>query len=255
MSLASGQVGRRALLLSLLVLVPATALARVPSNFSFVVPEGWADLSDEIQPDQLAKLHPALIESAMNGEFLAFAADLRSESDARNSFLQALLLPTGIVISQETLPTLREALFKRHEGDEAKMEMQQLDVVKIGGVDAARARWTLKGEGVDDVRLAYIIPGGNRSALLIYGATAEAFPALEPVFEKAALGTQGAEDAPRPSRTPRMLESVLTGAALLAAALLFFGRGRKSSSQPAAAPKVNKKKEQSDTSKKDEPEG
>jgi hypothetical protein len=226
---------RRALLLAAVSLAPAAALARIPSNFTFVVPDGWDDLSDGSMPHQLARLHPALVENAMQGDFLAFAADLAPGPDDRTSFMQAVLLPTGIVIAPDTLPKLREALFKRHEAEGLKMDMTTLDITQIRGVDVARAIWSLKGDGVDDMRLAYVVPGGNRAALLVYGATAPLFPKLRPEFERCAAGTGGVEATPRPSRPARLIEGVVSVVAALLAGGWIVSQLRR---RPPATPKA-----------------
>jgi hypothetical protein len=217
-------VSRRALLGLLMLAAPASA--RQPSRFTFEIPPGWADLADGASEDAKEKLNHGLVEASSRKDFLAFAADLEADENGRNSFLQAILLPGALAVNIETLPKIRDALRKRSEGEGLSIDMQSVEISRIGEVDVARARWTVHNEGGDEARLAYVIPGGDRAALLIYGCPVENFEKLRPLFQAAAERTKGAEAPPPPAIWGPLAINALKVGAVLAVLAFFLGKSR-----------------------------
>jgi hypothetical protein len=227
----SGPVVSRRALLGLLLMV-APAAARQPSRFTFEMPPGWVDLADGASEDIKEKLNQGLVEASTRKDFLAFAADPQADENGRNNFLQAILLPGALAVTIETLPKIRDALRKRSEGEGLSIDMQSVEISRIGEVDVARARWTVHNKDGDEARLAYVIPGGDRAALLIFGCPAEHFDKLRPLFQAVAERTRGAAAPPPPPIWGPLAVNALKVGAVLAVLGYFLGRSGKK-----AAPK------------------
>jgi hypothetical protein len=235
-------LSRRALPGLLVLAFSGTTAARQPSRFSFELPPGWVDLADGASEEAREKLNAGLIQASTKKDFLAFAADLEADENGRNSFLQAILLPGALPVTVETLPRIRDALRQRSESEGVPIEMQSVEISRIGEVDVARARWVVHSEGGDEMRLAYVIPGGNRAALLIYGCPAERFEKLRPLFQGLAERTKGAEAPPPPAVWGPLAINALKVGAVLAVLAFVLGKSRKKAIPRAPLPPASPRK-------------
>ena len=199
--MARAPLFRRSLLLGLLA--AGSAAARPPSRFTFTPPMGWTDLLENQREIDITTLHPGLAVAMLRDDWLALAADLNPGSDGKNSFMQALGLPSGLEITPQTLPDIRKAIVDHNTQDDvAPPEVRTLEIIDIGGADVARIVWAVKepSEG-DEMRMAYIFSGGDEpGAMIVYGTSASAFEATRPLLEASARATGGVVPTPRSRR-------------------------------------------------------
>lgn len=190
-------LSRRALLLGLTI--SWAALAKPASRFTFKIPQGWTDmLADGLSDEIVTNLHPSLAAQLLTQDHLAFAVDLNPGAHGQNSFMQAILLGGKLEVNDHTLPDLRKQIDQKNKDAEIEATIRSAEIVEIGGADVARILWEVKNDEGNEIRLAYLLPGGDEpGAMLVYGCNAKEFDRVRPLMEASAMATQGAVAEPK----------------------------------------------------------
>lgn len=243
--MSPASLSRRTLLLGLAV--ASIAVAKPSSRFTFKTPQGWTDMLADGLPDEIVtNLHPSLAAQLLTQDHLAFAVDLNPGTHGQNSFMQAILLGGKIEVNDNTLPDLRKQIEQKNKDNEVESTIRSAEILQIGGADVARVVWEVKNDEGNEVRMAYLLPGGeDPGAMIIYGSNAKEFDRVRPLMEASAMATQGV--VPQPKFKKYFYKALpliqITGAAGLIALLL---SSRKKTQLATTVPARTVKKDEPD---------
>jgi hypothetical protein len=178
-----------------------TALAFVTlAAFKFAVPTGWVDLSPGTPPANMSRVpadqRQAFAEAVDSGKYPFIAADVDHADDGFTENVNATLLPGSETITPLLLDQIAVELEKglQVNGQSFRPRVLEKAMVTIGGVRCGRYVNLLDVSGSRVQQIVYILPGRTNRAILTYSTTPEQFVKYRPVFDGAALATQGIEE-------------------------------------------------------------
>ncbi len=188
------------MLLALAVLsvasVTSSAYAQAPSPFSFVVPQGFVNLSTGQPEGNWAGINPQVKQMVQGGNFAFYAADKAGMGDGFMENVNVTLAASPGPITDESLRTFASQMdgeLKKATNGTGGYTPVSWKVVQIGGVTSGRLVGLTRLPGVVTKQIAYIVPSGPTTAIITYSTTEKAFAKYERIFDAAAQATKGAK--------------------------------------------------------------
>jgi hypothetical protein len=205
---------------------------RAEGGFRFTAPPGWTDISASAPPENVAGLDPNLVDYVRMPRVAAAAIDRREQSPTVGSIMMAEVSPTSLEISDKTLSDVVDKVF-REERKGSEIELIEKSTPQIGGVDVGRLVIEERS-GSDRIRrIAYVLPGGDRTAILSFIVAPGKLAAVTPDADDAARKTLGLTPPRRPARVSSFEGALLGGAIVLLGLFLKSLHDRRSRSVPS----------------------
>jgi hypothetical protein len=164
------------------------------TEFSFVVPTGWTDLSPAAPAENFKGFPDAIVREAMSDRYLAYAVDRPAGRDDVAATFNALRLPTRGRITEARLERILEGMVSKASADGLTINVIARSLVDVSGAKGGRITYDVVVEGDKTRHLLYVLPGLEHGVALTYSTAAEDFARYQPVFEASAAGTRGVRE-------------------------------------------------------------
>lgn len=159
---------------------------------TFLVPEGWIDLSPGAPPGDAEALPEELRAEARSGKYAAVAFGPVESGQPYTQTFTAVVVPR-LFRGESERASLEQEIVDGMRTLGATARPRHAAVQRVGGVDAIRLelRVTVDDVGVEGRRIFWAIPAGRRTALLSYTCEESTCDRLLPILDASARGTSG----------------------------------------------------------------
>jgi hypothetical protein len=159
---------------------------------TFVVPDGWTDLSPGTSPGNAEMLPEELRAEVRRGKYAAAAFGPVESGQPYTQTFTAVVVPR-LFRGESERASLEQQIVDGMRTLGATARPQRGEVQKVGGVDALRLelRVSIDDVGIEERRVFWAIPAGRRTALLSYTCEESACDRLLPIMDASARGTRG----------------------------------------------------------------
>lgn len=176
-------------------LFSCAAQARAEHPFTYVIPDGWTDLSPGAPDAAFRNLHPGIVREAQSGRFVAFAMDLRTE----DGFYEGMnaLVREGALTTDDDLSVLVPELEDAYQLEfKAPVRVVEADHAEIGNVRAIRVVYDVSLPARTLRQEQYLMPGGlDWYTVVTYSTVPERYERYRKTFATSASATGGVAEA------------------------------------------------------------
>jgi hypothetical protein len=182
----------RVILVLLLAASPAYADLR---PFHISAPAGWLEITS-LPPEALAKLPPAVVEQLRQMHCELMAADVEHATGGFMPSMNVIVNDAGLRVTASSLRKGGDELMSQMRRNGVTARLVSSRIVPIDGVDTARLELETALGDIRVHQVIYMLPGGDRTAIVTFTASTAQFPSYEPVFDRTAAASRGLKQAP-----------------------------------------------------------
>ena len=174
--------------------VAVALCAGAPGGFSFVAPEGWVDLSQDVELPAGKDVPPALLAQARRPEIHFLAADLAGMADGFAENLNAVVEEGAPTASQpadvqKLADSVGEAIVK--QSPQASYKVLEVGLETLHGAPVPHWQSTLVLGGMTIQQAVWVLPGARHSAVLTCSGATEGFERTLQMCREAVMKTAG----------------------------------------------------------------
>lgn len=182
----------RVVLVLLLAASPAYADLR---PFHISAPDGWQEITS-LPPEALAKLPPAIVDQLRRTHYELMAADVEHATGGFTPSMNVIVNNAGLRVTASSLRKGVDELMSQMRRSGVTARLVSSRIVPIDGVDTARLELETAFGDIQVHQIIYMLPGGDRTAIVTFTASPAQFPGYEPLFDQTAAASRGLKEAP-----------------------------------------------------------
>jgi hypothetical protein len=199
---------------------PVTRVNAPP--FSFVIPDGWLNLSPGGPKRDLDRAPPGVKAQLKSGRFKAMGLSLHNPDGRFFDNLNALIVNCPGRFTDANMNKVANMLGSqmRKQNASARLKIISKKTLALDGTRVGRLVYDLHMNGTQMRQMQYYIPSGNKCAIITFTTIPDRFSGLEALFDKTARATGGIKKQDSSWFRGRTKRSIIVGVAVGLAALL-----------------------------------
>jgi hypothetical protein len=182
----------RVIVVLLLVASPAHADLH---PFRISAPTGWKELTS-LPPEALASLPPSISEQLKRTHYELMALDLDHTSGGFTPSMNVIVNNGSLHVNASSLRKVGDELMSQMRRNGVTASLVSSRTVRIDGVDTARLELETTFASTQMHQIIYMLPGGDRTAIVTFTASLEQFPSYEAMFDQIAAASRGLKEPP-----------------------------------------------------------
>jgi hypothetical protein len=183
----------RVLLVLLVMASPAYADLR---PFHIPAPTGWKEVTS-LTPEALAGIPPGIAEKIKTQHYELMAVDLEHASGGFAPNMNVIVGDGGLRVTSSSLRKLGDELMTQMSRNGATAKLVSSRTVRISGVDTARLEVENAFADLQMHQVIYVMPGGDRTAVVTFTASPTQFASYESLFDETAAASRGLKEPSR----------------------------------------------------------
>jgi hypothetical protein len=178
--------------LILVLLLAASPAYADPPAFHIPTPAGWQELTS-LPPEALAGLPPAIVDQLKRTHYELMAADVEHTSGGFTPSMNVIVNRAKLRVTASNVRELGDQLMTQMQRGGMTARLVGSRAVRIDGVDTARFEFEDAFSNTRMHQIIYLMPAGDRTAIVTFTASPEQYPGYQPVFDQTAAASRGLE--------------------------------------------------------------
>jgi hypothetical protein len=176
-------------LIVVLLLAASPAHADQPA-FHIAAPAGWQELTS-LPPEALAGLPPAIVDQLERTHYELMAADVEHTSGGFTPSMNVIVNRASLRVTASNVRELGDQLMTQMQRGGMTARLVGSRAVRIEGVDTARFELEDAFSTTRMHQIIYMMPAGDRTAIVTFTASPEQYPGYQAVFDQTAAASRG----------------------------------------------------------------
>jgi hypothetical protein len=164
--------------------------------FHIPAPPGWKEVTS-LTPEALAGIPPAMVEKIKTTHYELMAVDLEHASGGFAPNVNVIVSDGHLRVTSSSLRKLGDELVTQMSRNGGTATLVSSRTVPISGVDTARLEVESAFADLQMHQVIYVMPGGDRTAIVTFTASPAQFPGYQRLFDETAAASRGLKEPSR----------------------------------------------------------